>query len=187
MKCVPSVDEVDHARNVVPESERASPDEARQNESTFYINQTWMRHAKVICQEVFSDNIICNSALTVVDWSSGSSGTGESGIRECNENRHNGNVNTSNLHGSKNPIESRDDIDEFGPWKKEDSQQDQRRGRSRTRRTHGDAQPSEKKKPLRINTKSSSMPTNNGRKGMKVNMTSSTRRRKSGGLLGFRK
>ena len=189
MKCVPPVDEeIDQAGNVVPESKRASPDEARQNDSTFYVNQTWMRHAKVICHEVFGDNIICNSALTVVDWSSGSSGSDESGIRVDNENRRTGNGNASNAHGSKNPIESRDDIDEFGPWKKrEDSQQDQRRGRSRTRRAHSDVQ-TEQKKPLRIKTPmSSSMPVNNGSKGMKVNMKSSTRRRKNGGLLGFRK
>lgn len=188
MKCVPPVDEIDQAENVVPESKRASPDEARQNDSTFYINQIWMRHAKVICHEVFGDNIICNSALTVVDWSSGSSGSDESGIRVDNENRRTGNGNASNAHGSKNPIESRDDIDEFGPWKKrEDSQQDQRRGRSRTRRAHSDAQ-TEQKKPLKTKTTmSSSMPVNNGSKGMKVNMKSSTRRRKNGGLLGFRK
>jgi hypothetical protein len=81
-----------------------------------------MRHAKVICAEVFSDNIICNSALTVADWSGGSSRDG-SGSREGSGgttgkgSKSSDTVKQRQL-GDKYACydDARDDEDEFSPW-----------------------------------------------------------------------
>lgn len=171
--------------NIIPENERASADEARQNDSAFYINQTWMRHAKVICREVFSDNIICNSALDVVDWSRGGGSREGSGSRDGNENTNRGNGNASKQRrpvDAKHACDTRDDTDEFAPWK------------------NGGDRPAtgeivrvewpQKKAPLmsKHGNRSSSMPVNGT--GMKVKMTSATntRRKSTGrGFMGFRK
>ena len=189
--------------NVIPENERATSDEAKQNGSTFYINQTWMRHAKVICREVFSDNIICNSALDVVDWSSGASSREGSGSREGNENSNRGHCNSQKQRAAykKQAYDSRDDTeDEFSPWRNDgDRRQDQ--GQARMRRAQSDTHANseivqihwpQKKGPLMSKhaNKSSSMPVNgnNGGYGMKMKMSSATRKKTSSrNFMGFRK
>lgn len=185
--------------NIIPEDERATADEAKKNSSTFYINQTWMRHAKVICREVFSDNIICNSALTVVDWSSGGSSRESSGSREGDENNNRGNGRRHSQRGEKHTYDSRDDADEFAPWRNGGE-----RRHNQYRRSQSDAPNNtgageiiqiqwSQKKPLmsKYSNKSSSMPVvgNNGGNAMKVKMNSATKRKNGGrgGFLGFRK
>lgn len=142
-----------------------------------------MRHAKVICREVFSDNIICNSALlTVVDWGSG--GSREcNGSREGNENTNkgNGNTPTQRTASKKQACDSRDDTDEFAPWKNGENRDCQ--GQSRIVQI----QWPQKKASL----KSSSMPVNGTNEGigMKVKVSSATRKRtgSSRSFMGFRK
>lgn len=179
--------------NVIPENQRASADEVRQNGSTFYINQTWMRHAKVICREVFSDNIICNSALTAVDWGSGGSSREGSGTREGDENKDRSNIKNQRLNSKKkNGIDSRDDdADEFAPWKTVTGRQ---RHQSKTRLTQSDTvnagEMMQIQRQKKILSKNTSMPVN-GRTAneMRIKMSSATRRKSGGrgGLLGFRK
>ncbi|KAL7519038.1 hypothetical protein ACHAWX_003836 [Stephanocyclus meneghinianus] len=108
--------------NIIPEHERATADEAKQSDTSFYINQTWMRHAKVICAEVFSDNIICNSALTVTDWSGGSSRDG-TGSRDGSGGPTGKGSKSSDSAKQRHPgdkyscyDDARDDEDEFSPW-----------------------------------------------------------------------
>ncbi|KAL3805364.1 hypothetical protein HJC23_009071 [Cyclotella cryptica] len=219
--------------NVIPEHERATEDELKQSDTSFYINQTWMRHAKVICAEVFSDNIICNSALTVADWSSGGSREG-GGSCKGNSGPSGKGSNSSDAAKQKQGgdkyacyDDARDDEDEFSPWTmdREGRQEQQhvndkiymsRQGstnnnnnpsstskfkRSQSEVLNRDAKMNEmvvihqpQKKPpsmSKYSSKSSSMPTSmeTGAHGMKIKMSSSTRRRNGGrgSFLGFRK
>jgi hypothetical protein len=192
--------------NVIPEDERASGDEAKQNDTTFYINQTWMRHAKIICAEVFSDNLICNSGCTVTDWSRDNESKGSSGGSSRKENgspRQPQKDNKNNCYD-----DARDDQDEFSPWRSGNERQQEERinmnrqstagqqwDNARTlkpRGTRSDAQyrdpemiktSNQKKKPSKHPNKISSMPVSadsSGGNGLKKMLGSSNRKRNGG-------
>ena len=183
--------------NVIPKNERASSDEAMQNNSTFYINETWVRHAKVICREVFSRNMICNSAWNVVDWSSDGTREG-SGIREgsdigegCEYNNGGNLKNTpKQKYLSDKYDDSRDDTDEFAPWRTHGESRSDRQDNSKMRYAQSHAPKSDEmihirwpqKLPLmsKLSTNKSQsihVTRNNGENELRVNMNSGTRRR----------
>ena len=102
----------------VPVNERASISETEEN-PTFYVNKTWLRHAKVLLRDVLSD-VGCYANNT--DWddckktrktgTTTSSGTSRA---SCNSNVSGGGVTVNTPRNDKS--DARDDNDEFAPWR----------------------------------------------------------------------
>ena len=99
-----------HGPGPIPLHERASPSEMKENAS-FYVNKTWLRHAKVLLKEVFVD-AGCYANTT-------SNGSADS---RWGQRRTNTSVISHNTGGvvdrySKGLSDARDDEDEFSPWR----------------------------------------------------------------------
>lgn len=97
----------------IPVNERVTTKEANEHNSSFYINQTWLRHAKLICAEVFSDNV-CSSTL----GTSVSSGSTRNNSLDRDGRRDNGGGRRS-LSMDKYQCNGQDDArdeNEFAPW-----------------------------------------------------------------------
>lgn len=93
----------------VPEHERASESEISKDNASFYVNKTWLRHAKVLLNEVFAD-VGCNvNTTTNQDWEHRSNVRGSNA--GASSRRENGTNNNRPLS------DARDDQDEFAPWK----------------------------------------------------------------------
>lgn len=106
----------------VPINERASHSETGEN-PTFYVNKTWLRHAKVLLREVFSDvGCYVNNA---VDWDERTRTSTQTSVRS--RGKIVGSVpaaaaTTSAVwHPAATEAQSdaRDDEDEFAPWRGE--------------------------------------------------------------------
>ena len=102
----------------IPIHERASPSEMKENAS-FYVNKTWLRHAKVLLKEAFVDaGCYVNSA---------SDGSNDSRWeRQSQQQRTATPSATTSRHqrtsGHDNNVDryttdARDDEDEFAPWR----------------------------------------------------------------------
>lgn len=108
----------------VPMNERASISETAEN-TTFYVNKTWLRHAKVLLRDVLSD-VGCHVNNT--DWDdcktrntgttsrSKNSGGGTSRRASSISNDVSGGV-TGITSTRDNKSDARDDNDEFAPWR----------------------------------------------------------------------
>lgn len=99
----------------IPLHERASPSETKENAS-FYVNQMWIRHAKILLKEVFAD-VGCSVNNPVQDgndsrWSSSNSSRGTTSIAASTQSK-----NSEVDRYSKALSDARDDQDEFAPWK----------------------------------------------------------------------
>lgn len=117
---------VNRGPSPIPIHERASPSATKENVS-FYVNKTWLRHAKVLLRETFCD-AGCHA------------GTGNSVIDSCNDSRwerksqkNNASVSPSTSRPRTNRVsneaandvdrygkglsDARDDKDEFAPWR----------------------------------------------------------------------
>ena len=112
---------------VVPVHERASPCEAGEENPTFYLNKTWIRHARILLGEVFADVGGCYVNNSVDTRANGRSAQGGGGTSRR------GKVMTTNAAGTtatslttrhpNNTAEGRSDVrddeDEFAPWRNE--------------------------------------------------------------------
>jgi fermentation-respiration switch protein FrsA (DUF1100 family) len=147
----------------VPIHERASPectgiDSGENPPPTFYVNKTWLRHARVLLREVFSD-VGCYVNNTNVDWegrkrrtSSSAAGSRSSSAAQSvasGTSRRGGGrvvVSASAAAGPERKPSSaaaaaettrsdaRDDEDEFAPWRRtENHHQQQQQQKSRMR------------------------------------------------------
>ena len=102
----------------VPVNERASISETEEN-PTFYVNKTWLRHARVLLRDVLSD---VGCYVNNTDWddckktrktgTTTSSGTSRA---SCNSNVSEGGVTVNTPRNDKS--DARDDNDEFAPWR----------------------------------------------------------------------
>jgi len=94
----------------IPIHERASPSETKENAS-FYVNKTWLRHAKVLLKEVFADaGCYANSVSDDNDSNSSRwSVHGQLASRRASQNEVDG--------YNKGMSDARDDEDEFAPWR----------------------------------------------------------------------
>ncbi|KAL7548199.1 hypothetical protein ACHAWF_011496, partial [Thalassiosira exigua] len=118
----------------VPVHERASPSEAKENAS-FYVNKTWLRHARVLLREVFADaGCYVNTVGDEGDkaWGSATAARGRAaevsggpaaGPSSSEGTARSGSAATrsrsrrAGAGGANNASDARDDEDEFAPWK----------------------------------------------------------------------
>jgi len=143
----------------VPMHERASPEcagiEYGENppHPTFYVNKTWLRHARVLLREVFSD-VGCNVNNTNVDWEgrkrrtcSPRSSSAAQSVASVPSRRGGGRVVASASASAAGPerqpsavvaaeatrSDARDEEDEFAPWRRmENINQQQQKSRMRS-------------------------------------------------------
>lgn len=107
----------------VPVNERASISETEEN-PTFYVNKTWLRHAKVLLRDVLSD-VGCYVNNTDWDDCTKTRKTGTTTTRSKNSSGTNRASSSSNVSGGGVTIntprndksDARDDNDEFAPWR----------------------------------------------------------------------
>jgi len=107
----------------VPVNERASISETEEN-PTFYVNKTWLRHAKVLLRDVLSD-VGCYVNNTDWDDCTKTRKTGTTTTRSKNSSGTSRASSNSNVSGGGVTIntprndksDARDDNDEFAPWR----------------------------------------------------------------------
>lgn len=112
----------------VPVNERASISETAEN-PTFYVNKTWLRHAKVLLRDVLSD---VGCYVNNTDWDdcktrtttgttstrskNSSSGTSRASS-SSNRNVSGGGGGVTTISTRNDKSDARDDNDEFAPWR----------------------------------------------------------------------
>ena len=105
----------------IPIHERASPSEMKENAS-FYVNKTWLRHAKVLLKEAFVDaGCYVNSASDGSNdsrWErqSQQQRTATPSATTSRHQRTSGHDNNVDRY-TKGMSDARDDEDEFAPWR----------------------------------------------------------------------
>lgn len=104
----------------VPVNERASINETAEN-PTFYVNKTWLRHAKVLLRDVLSDvgcyvnNTDWDDCKTRNTGTTTSKNSGGTSRASSNSNVSGGLTEFTSARDNKS--DARDDNDEFAPWR----------------------------------------------------------------------
>ncbi|KAL9189784.1 hypothetical protein ACHAXT_009459 [Thalassiosira profunda] len=104
----------------LPLHERATPSETKEN-SSFYVNKTWLRHAKVLLRDVLCDGgCYGGGSSTVADSRSDrrweKRGQRSSSVPRSAMGRNSPAANEMNRYNN-GFSDARDDVDEFAPWR----------------------------------------------------------------------
>ncbi|KAL3815595.1 hypothetical protein ACHAXA_007127 [Cyclostephanos tholiformis] len=100
---------------VVPPHERALPCDTEEENPTFYLNQTWIRHARFMLGEVFAD-VGCYVNNTVDTRANGSRSTHSDG---ASSRRSKVAATSATRRPTTVESDARDDEEEFAPWRNE--------------------------------------------------------------------
>ena len=132
----------------IPEHERATPNETKENAS-FYVNKTWIRHAKVLISTAFVDAGCSVNTSSHGSNDSRSSERSSTGQRSATPPVGAGRTSPVVDRYSMGCSDARDDEDEMAPWRSNQQQATRKASKGLTTYTYDDVQYKHEEEPLR--------------------------------------